>query len=430
MKFYSKPYGRQWKWRYQTHGHIMEPTLKIPKNLQNVKIIDPLNPEKISDSEKPKWQPPRRHPLLENFFPQPTLKDHINYNETPIKLFDKTCKFHAGINQASLLTKTVPFKGLPEAIDKNTNYQLRLNNDEIVSNSIKQALAYTPTKKVCPRLVIPSDVKFKIAREYATPQNEQMKILLESMVRLCTINVNQKNPKSIINRRLTRDTPISTILNRGTDQIQIKRNSELCLFSKSPLSPLANIEQITNTVNYQFIDMFPIFPTIDLRDEHVYDATENTVGWRHGVANAPALHTFFHVNDDQLSDEDNVSKLMVFAFGAAVAQAKTMMLNGALELDEHSVLKKPVVINGVSISDSHRLSYVSYQLNTLDLASSKGVKNICFYDAENELYANRPTVEKLPYPTHKNIQRMAMRELKYNPSAFKKLQSIVGYAAN
>ena len=148
------------------------------------------------------------------------------------------------------------------------------------------------------------------------------------MVRLCTINVNQKNPKSIINRRLTRDTPISTILNRGTDQIQIKRNSELCLFSKSPLSPLANIEQITNTVNYQFIDMFPIFPTIDLRDEHVYDATENTVGWRHGVANAPALHTFFHVNDDQLSDEDNVSKLMVFAFGAAVAQAKTMMLNG------------------------------------------------------------------------------------------------------
>ena len=36
LKFYSKPYGRQWKWRYQTHGHIMEPTLNVPKALANV----------------------------------------------------------------------------------------------------------------------------------------------------------------------------------------------------------------------------------------------------------------------------------------------------------------------------------------------------------------------------------------------------------
>ncbi len=36
LKFYSKPYGRQWKWRYQTHGHINEPVLNIPKKLESV----------------------------------------------------------------------------------------------------------------------------------------------------------------------------------------------------------------------------------------------------------------------------------------------------------------------------------------------------------------------------------------------------------
>ena len=89
LKFYSKPYGRQWKWRYQVHGRMMEPKLHIPKGLEHVKIIDPLHPETMPREEQPKWIPPRRHPILESFFPQPTIKDHPNYNEKPIKLFEK-----------------------------------------------------------------------------------------------------------------------------------------------------------------------------------------------------------------------------------------------------------------------------------------------------------------------------------------------------
>jgi len=79
------------------------------------------------------------------------------------------------------------------------------------------------------------------------------------------------------------------------------------------------------------------------------------------------------------------------------------------------------------VSNSHKFNYVLFQLNTLNLADNHGVKNVCFHDMGNELYFNRPTVEKLPYPTHKNIQRMAMRELDYNPQTFLKLQSILAY---
>ena len=116
LKFYSKPYGRQWKWRYQVHGHIYEPKLKIPKGLEGVKIIDPLHPETLPKIEKPKWIPEVRHPLLESLFPQQTIKDHKLYQTTSIKLFDKNVKFHAGINQVCLLTKTQPNEGLPSSI--------------------------------------------------------------------------------------------------------------------------------------------------------------------------------------------------------------------------------------------------------------------------------------------------------------------------
>ena len=92
-------------------------------------------------------------------------------------------------------------------------------------------------------------------------------------------------------------------------------------------------------------------------------------------------------------------------------------------------LKNPIVINGVSISDSHRLNYVQYQLNTLNLKDNSGIKNLCFYDTKNELYLNRLTTEKLPYPTHKNLQRMALRKLEYNSDAFRKLQSLIAYSS-
>ena len=117
LKFYSKPYGRQWKWRYQTHGHMTEPKMRIPKGLENVKYIDPLHPETIPKEETPKWVPLVRHPILESFFPNMTLQDHKDYNAEPIKLFDKTVKFHAGIDQVSLLTKTRTVEGLPSIVN-------------------------------------------------------------------------------------------------------------------------------------------------------------------------------------------------------------------------------------------------------------------------------------------------------------------------
>jgi hypothetical protein len=79
---------------------------------------------------------------------------------------------------------------------------------------------------------------------------------------------------------------------------------------------------------------------------------------------------------------------------------------------------------------NEKLNYVTFQLNTLNLTDNSGVKNIVYYDLNNELYLNRPTLEKLPYPTLKNIQRLALMHLEYNPAAFDKLLSVFAFGSS
>ena len=74
--------------------------------------------------------------------------------------------------------------------------------------------------------------------------------------------------------------------------------------------------------------MYPIFPTVDLTDEHVYDLDQNSIGWKETtMAKFSNIHTFFHANDDQLSDEANVARLVMFAFGYAHATSQFLLKN-------------------------------------------------------------------------------------------------------
>jgi hypothetical protein len=96
------------------------------------------------------------------------------------------------------------------------------------------------------------------------------------------------------------------------------------------------------------------------------------------------------------------------------------------ECDPNGRLKEPLVVNAISVSNQ-RFNFLTYQLNTLNLKNNEGIKNLAFYDGGNEIYLNRPTVEKLPYPSHRNIQRLALRHLQYNPDVFKKFLAIMAF---
>ena len=74
--------------------------------------------------------------------------------------------------------------------------------------------------------------------------------------------------------------------------------------------------------------MYPIFPTIDLKEENVYDLKEPTqIGLKSDHIKHNLIQTFFHINDDELKDEQEVTRLIMFAFGNAYAQAQLLNNN-------------------------------------------------------------------------------------------------------
>ncbi len=116
--------------------------------------------------------------------------------------------------------------------------------------------------------------------------------------------------------------PLVAHVNRAGDDLLIRRNSEFCLIGKKPLKPVVDQAGIKESGDYSFVNMYPVFPTIDLVDEHVYVRGENTFGVaRGGHSN---LHTIFHVNEDNLNDEANISRMLMFTFGAAIAQSNKL----------------------------------------------------------------------------------------------------------
>lgn len=116
LKFYTKPYGRQWKWRYQVHGAFFDKPVAIPEPLKdrNIEIVDPIKPAKKPELQK--WTPPRRHPVLDMFLPPPQPQAHPYFKNKEVMLFDKSIKFHAGVDQVCLLTKTMPVYKLSDKI--------------------------------------------------------------------------------------------------------------------------------------------------------------------------------------------------------------------------------------------------------------------------------------------------------------------------
>ena len=97
-----------------------------------------------------------------------------------------------------------------------------------------------------------------------------------------------------------------------------------------PLKQVGNEEEIKKTIDYKFIDMYPIFPTVDLSTASIYE-DKSCTGWYSNADeelkkkfNNPFkfIHTIFNINDNKFSVDNDVSRLIMFAFGYAHAQFK------------------------------------------------------------------------------------------------------------
>ncbi|XP_053102052.1 39S ribosomal protein L37, mitochondrial [Hemicordylus capensis] len=380
------PPGLQLPWYLQKQPSVREqfPELDVVTYEEKLYCVPWLAKPFPKEPWKRGWRDPR-------FGPGPRVEEMPLYQQRPCYICHQRTGLLEGVKQALWLTKTKLMKGLPPQIlniMNDTDSQLE-NQDERVHNAISHARFWVNTEE-------------EITEETYCP------VLLEDFLYLCR-TMTPKYP-SLAKRMVARDYRVAATWERESILLQVRGLNGKLLNVMKPLEPLASKDEILATENHVLETFYPIAPTIDLQEVNVYEI-KNETGFREGYP-YPHPHTIYFTQNSSLfkmDPEQFRAKMMIFAFGNALAKAK------ALYGDEPRVLENPIVVQSVG-TDGQNFQFLVFQLNTTDLDSSDGIKNLAWIDADQLLYEDarsRPEIRKKVVLVPAGIHG-------YQPDTFKK----------
>uniref|UniRef100_A0A2K6T402 Large ribosomal subunit protein mL37 n=1 Tax=Saimiri boliviensis boliviensis TaxID=39432 RepID=A0A2K6T402_SAIBB len=308
----------------------------------------------------PPWDRGWKHP---QFYRSPPLHEHLLYKDQPCYIFHRRCRLLEGVKQALWLTKTKLIEGLPEKVlslvdDPRNHIE---NQDERVLRVISHARLWHCTEEI-PK------------RETYCP------VIVDNLIQLCKSQI-LKHP-SLARRICAQNSMSSAYWNRESLLLQARGFIDTQLNTKDPLPTIASREEVEATKNHVLETFYPISPTIDLYECNVYDGKDHT-GFQEGYP-YPCPHTLYLLDKAnsrrrRFQPDQLRAKMILFAFGSALARARLLYGNDA------KVLEQPVVVQSVG-TDGRVFHFLVFQLNTTDLASNEGVKNLAWVDSDQLLY--------------------------------------------
>ncbi|KTG32233.1 hypothetical protein cypCar_00009738 [Cyprinus carpio] len=349
---------------------------------------------------KPKFPPWERGWKEPNHYQSPKLEDMPLYKDKPCYIFNQRTNVLEGVRQALWLSKSVLIKGLPDQIltlAEDPANQIE-NQDERVQNAIKNSRLWDTT-------------------EHRPPRERFCPSLLNGLLQLC--GGLQVTHSELSKRILAEKYSLAATWRRGEDVFQVRGQNGLLLNSMTPLPVVAGQEQIQSTADQALETFYPIAPTIDLQNTHVYQE-KNDTGFREDYP-YPHAHTLFLMemgNTPKLLPEQLRAKMVMFAFGNALARAQ------ALYGKEPSVLEKPIVVQSVA-TNGRLFQFVVFQLNTTDLQSDSGVKNLAWVDEDQPLYE----FAKVKPLIKKKVVQVPAGLSGYQPDTFKKFLALYLHGA-
>ncbi|XP_030630215.1 large ribosomal subunit protein mL37 [Chanos chanos] len=377
---------------------------KKPKEVFEINGLEPITyadrMHYVPGLAKPKFSPWERGWHDPAHYRSPKQEDMPLYKEKNCYIFNQRTNALEGVRQALWLTKSKLVKGLPPQIlslAEDPNNQIE-NQDERVQNAIRHARLWDTTD---PR---PSRQRF-------------CPTLLKNLLHLCGgLQVTQPE---LGRRILAEKYSLAATWNRGEDLFQVRGQNGLLLNSARPLPAVAGQEEIQSTADHVLESFYPISPTIDLQRAHVYDEKTDT-GFRENNP-YPHAHTLFLLEADstpRLKPEQLRAKMVMFTFGNALARAHANYGR------EPRVLEKPIVVQSVA-TNGRVFQFVVFQLNTTDLASDSGVKNLVWVDEDQQLYdfaKVRPFIKK-------KVVKVPAGLSGYQPDTFKRFLALYLHGA-
>nr|XP_014347852.1 PREDICTED: 39S ribosomal protein L37, mitochondrial [Latimeria chalumnae] len=286
------------------------------------------------------------------------------YKEKPCYMFHQRTKILEGEKQALWLTKSKLIEGLPEQVIHLAEDPL--NQIENQDDQVQKAISH--------------------ARFWVTTQTEPTRD------RFCT----------------------------ESDIFQVRGINGLLLNSMNPLIAVASKEEVQATETHVLETFSPISPKIDLQVTNVYEERNDT-GFREGYP-YPHAHTLYITDsydaNSKFKPEHLRAKMMMFAFGNALVRAK--LLYG----EQPKVLENPVVVQCVA-TDGRTFQFMVLQLNTTDLDSSEGIKNLIWMDQDQLLYDTAVCVPIIK----KKVVQVPAGFSGYQPETFKKFLALYLHGA-
>ncbi|XP_059200254.1 39S ribosomal protein L37, mitochondrial [Centropristis striata] len=318
----------------------------------------------------PRWERDYRDP---RFYRAPPRHEMPLYKDKPCHVFNQRTNALNGVGQALWLSKTQKISGLPPqvlSLTENPANQIP-DQDERVQNAIKHARFWDTT-------------------EDRPAKHKYRKTLLFNLLHLCS-SLQPSHP-AIGRRILAEEYSLGATWTRGEDLLQVRGENGFLHSSMDPLPVVSGREEVASTADHQLETFYPVSPTIDLQQTHVYKEDVNYTGFRDDYP-YPHVHTLYLMEGGGLrrQPEQFRARMLMFTFGNALARARKLY-----GTQPQSVLDRPITVQSVG-SNGRIFQFMVFQLNTTDLSGDDGVKNQVWMEEDVELYdfaKVRPYIKK------------------------------------
>ncbi|KAM7046252.1 large ribosomal subunit protein mL37 [Acridotheres tristis] len=342
----------------------------------------------------PPWERGWRDPWHS---PGPRYEEMPLYKERGCYICHQGVRMLEGVRQAQWLTKTKLVEGLPPAVQG------------IVDNP---ALGLQELEERAKHVV--SHARLWDTAEAAPRREKYCPVLFENLIHVCR-SLSAKYP-SLSKRMLARNCRIAATWERESNLLQVRGLSGILMNSMTPLPPVASKEEILATKEHVLETFYPIAPTIDLQEVNVYKELNDT-GFRDGYPYSHPHTLFFlesaNVRTDRFRPEQLRAKMLMFAFGNALAKARVLHGN------DPKVLEQPIVVQSIG-TDGQLFQFMVFQLNTTDLVSNDGIKNLVWIDSDQNLYERAQCVPEIK----KRVVTKPAGISGFQPDTFKKFLAL------
>uniref|UniRef100_W8CD51 Large ribosomal subunit protein mL37 n=1 Tax=Ceratitis capitata TaxID=7213 RepID=W8CD51_CERCA len=303
---------------------------------------------------------------------------HDRLQATPGYLFGNNNVLVEGLPQALLLTKTIEISDLPESLQQSVNnIQFTALQERGIKMAILGSNVFSADQVKLPKKRSHLRPEYNLPREYSIPKERKITLLLNKLLTECE---KYAGPNITSQRRLVNNVNFNVTVLKNETLLQFGIDAQKMITSSRPIKP------IKGKYDGELPDLHPLKCTISLPKHSIY-ANETSYPFSTNLG-CSHPHTIFlqfdnekvkNIHDVEVTNSQFQSRNMLKAFSVAAARARQLYGNTAVDFSN------PIVVQSIQ-TDGRTFHFGVFQLNTLRLDDSEGVKNYWFNTCNQDLF--------------------------------------------